>query len=71
MCEEKEVGEDKCRSSADRNWEGIIGDKEMAEQLNAYFGSVFTNEDTNQMPGMLENARFSEREELREINISR
>ena len=51
--------------------ECIIGDKEMAEQLNTYFGSVFTKEDTNQMPEMLENARFSEREELREINISR
>ena len=51
--------------------ECIIGDKEMAEQLNTYFGSVFTKEDTNQMPEMLENARFSKREELREINISR
>ena len=51
--------------------ECIIGDKEMAEQLNTYFGSVFTKEDTNQMPEMLENARFSAREELRQINISR
>ena len=51
--------------------EYIIGDKEMAGQLNTYFGSVFTKEDTNQMPEMLENARFSERKELREINISR
>ena len=43
----------------------------MAEQRNTYFGSVFTKGDTNQMPEMLENARFSEGEELREIIISR
>ena len=51
--------------------ECIIGDKEMAEQLNTYFGSVSTKEDTNEMTEMLENAKFSEREELRVINISR
>ena len=45
----------------------ITGDKEMAGQLNIYFGSVITKEDTNQIPEMLENARFSERGELREI----
>ena len=48
--------------------ECIIGDKEMAEQLNTYLGSVFTKEDTNQMPEMLENVRFIEREELWEIS---
>ena len=50
--------------------ECIIGDKEMAEQLNTYFGFGFTKEDRNHIPEMLENARFSEMEELREINIS-
>lgn len=51
--------------------ECIIRDKEMTEQLNTHFGPAFTKEDANQMPEMLENAAFSEREELREINISR
>eukprot|EP00061_Rhincodon_typus_P015249 g42817.t1 len=43
----------------------------MAEELNIYFGSVFTKEDTNQVPELLEDASFREREELREINITR
>eukprot|EP00061_Rhincodon_typus_P014342 g41300.t1 len=47
------------------------GDKEMAEELNIYFGSVFTKEDINQIPELLEDARFSERKELTEFNISR
>ncbi|XP_072349850.1 ORM1-like protein 2 isoform X1 [Scyliorhinus torazame] len=41
--------------------ECIIRDKDMAEKLNTNFGSVFTKEDTNQIPEMLENERFSER----------
>eukprot|EP00061_Rhincodon_typus_P001791 g15791.t1 len=49
--------------------ERTIGDKEMAEELNTYIGSAFTKEDTNQIPELLEDARFSEKEELREINI--
>ena len=28
----------------------IIGDEDMAEELNRFFGSVFTVEDTNNMP---------------------
>eukprot|EP00061_Rhincodon_typus_P001818 g15864.t1 len=38
--------------------EYIKGDKEMAEELNTYFGSDFTKEDTNQIPTFLKDARF-------------
>ena len=34
--------------------EVIIGNKEMAEELNSYFASVFTVEDTSGMPELQE-----------------
>ena len=42
----------------------------MAEQLNEYFGSVFTNEDTNNLPEILGDRGSSGREELKGIHIS-
>ena len=46
-----------------------MGYKEMAEELNSYFASVFTKEDMNNVPEVLRETCFSE--ELKEINISR
>jgi len=37
----------------------IMGNKAMADQLNTYFGSVFTKEDTKYIPEMLGNTGFS------------
>eukprot|EP00061_Rhincodon_typus_P003075 g19213.t1 len=60
--EDKEIGKIKCNSPQGKN-----RDKE----LITYFDSVFTKENTNQIPELLDDARFGEREELREIDISR
>ena len=30
-----------------------MGDKEMADELNSYFGSVFTRGDTNNLPDVI------------------
>ena len=46
-----------------------MGNKEMAEELNVYFASVFTKEDMNNVPEVLRETSFSE--ELKEISISR
>jgi len=48
--------------------EFIMGNKEMAEELNLYFASVFTKEDMNHVPEVLIETGFSE--ELKEINVS-
>ena len=50
--------------------EFIMGNKEMADQLNKYFGSVFTKEDTNNLPEILGDRGSSMKEELKEILIS-
>uniref|UniRef100_UPI00398EB4CB uncharacterized protein isoform X1 n=1 Tax=Pristiophorus japonicus TaxID=55135 RepID=UPI00398EB4CB len=47
----------------------ITGNKEMADQLNKYFGSVFTKEDTNDLPDVLGDRGSSEKEELMDILI--
>ena len=47
--------------------EFITGNKEMAEELNLYFASVFTKEDMNNVPEVLRETCFSE--ELKEISI--
>ena len=49
--------------------EFITGNKEMAEELNLYFASVFTKEDTNNVPEVLRETCFSEN--LKEISFSR
>ena len=49
----------------------IMGNKEMAEELNRYFGSVFTKEDTNNLPDVLEDRGSKGVEELKEIFIRR
>ncbi|PJG57315.1 hypothetical protein [Aeromonas cavernicola] len=41
------------------------------DQLNNYFGSVFTKEDKNNLPEIVRNRRYSEMEEMREIHVSR
>ena len=46
-----------------------MGNKEMAEELNLYFASVFTKEDMNKVPEVLRKTHFSE--ELKEISIRR
>ena len=43
----------------------IKGNKEMAEELNRYFGSVFTKEDTNNLPDVLEDRGSKGVEELK------
>ena len=40
--------------------EFITGNKEMAEELNLYFASVFTNKDMNSVPEVLKETFFSE-----------
>eukprot|EP00061_Rhincodon_typus_P003679 g20695.t1 len=47
-----------------------MDNKEMADQLNRYFGSVFTKEDTNNLQEMLGDRRSSMKEELKGILIS-
>eukprot|EP00061_Rhincodon_typus_P014482 g41520.t1 len=47
------------------------GIKEMTEKLNSYLASVFTKEDTNNVPEMMENTGFSEKEQLEQIYMSR
>eukprot|EP00061_Rhincodon_typus_P015028 g42473.t1 len=44
--------------------------KEMADQLNKYFGSAFTEKDTNNLQEMLGDRGSSMKEELKEILIS-
>ena len=43
-----------------RMGEFITGNKEMPEELNLYFASVFTKEDMNNIPEVLRNTSFSE-----------
>ncbi|XP_055486669.1 uncharacterized protein LOC129693972 [Leucoraja erinacea] len=43
----------------------IMGNKEMAEELNRYFGSVFTKEDTNNLPDVMEDRGSKGVEELK------
>eukprot|EP00061_Rhincodon_typus_P011914 g37288.t1 len=50
--------------------EFIMDNKEMEEQLNKYFGSVFTKEDTNKLQEMLRDRRSSIKKELKEILMS-
>eukprot|EP00061_Rhincodon_typus_P010869 g35476.t1 len=47
-----------------------MDNKEMADQLNKYFGSVFTKEDKNNLQEMLGDRGLSKEEELKEILIS-
>ena len=46
-----------------------MGNKEIAEELNLYFASVFTKEDMNNVPEVLRETSFSE--ELKELSINR
>uniref|UniRef100_A0A4W3J3H8 Reverse transcriptase domain-containing protein n=1 Tax=Callorhinchus milii TaxID=7868 RepID=A0A4W3J3H8_CALMI len=48
-----------------------IGKIEMAESLNKYFASVFTLEDTKNLPKIEGNQETNISEELKEINISK
>uniref|UniRef100_A0A4W3J856 Reverse transcriptase domain-containing protein n=1 Tax=Callorhinchus milii TaxID=7868 RepID=A0A4W3J856_CALMI len=48
----------------------IIGDKDMTESLNKYFSTVFTIEDTGNIP-KIEDQEDNVSEQLREINISK
>eukprot|EP00061_Rhincodon_typus_P001963 g16261.t1 len=47
-----------------------MDNKEMADQLNKYFGSVLTKEDTNNLQEMLWDRGSSMKEKLKEILIS-
>ena len=49
----------------------IMGNKDMADQLNNYFGSVFTKEDINNLPEIAGDRGSNEMEELSEIQVSR
>ncbi|XP_055500270.1 uncharacterized protein LOC129702543 [Leucoraja erinacea] len=49
--------------------EFIMGNKEMADELNSYFGSAFTKEDTNNLPDTVVARGSGVTEELKEIHI--
>ncbi|XP_059801424.1 uncharacterized protein LOC132378494 [Hypanus sabinus] len=49
----------------------IMGNKDMADQLNNYFGFVFTKEDITNLLEIVGDRGSSEMEELREIHVSR
>ncbi|XP_055502086.1 uncharacterized protein LOC129703542 [Leucoraja erinacea] len=49
----------------------IMGNKDMADQLNNYFCSVFTKEDINNLPEIAGDRGSKELEELSEIQVSR
>ena len=49
----------------------IMGNKDMADQLNNYFGSVFTKEDINNLPEIAGDRGSNKMEELSEIQVSR
>ena len=50
--------------------EFIMENKDMADELNRYFGSVFTREDTNNLPDVIVARGPGVTEELKEIHIS-
>ena len=57
------------RSLKTETGEFIMGNKEMADELNRYFGSVFTREDTNNLPDVIVARGPRVIEELKESHI--
>ena len=54
MCKEKKIDKNECRPLTVRNRRIHKGDKEIAEEFNLYFASVFTKEDMNNCAGNAE-----------------
>ncbi|XP_059806825.1 uncharacterized protein LOC132381440 [Hypanus sabinus] len=65
----KKIVKTKIGSLKTETGEFIMGNTEMADELNRYFGSVFTREDANNLPDVIEAKGTRVKDELKEIYI--